>query len=761
MNPENEHHTNSTENQDDHGKIVTSGRGKVSLTWLFPILASAVAVWFFWNNWKSQGPEIEIRFVSAPGIQGGKTPIIYRGVTVGEVTDVTLDKTLKQVVIHARLKEFAKGLACQNTDFWIDQPEISLKGATGITALIQGNSIHARLRGGTYATHFQGLENAPLVTTENPGLIVYLTAPECWFVDRGTPIYYHGVLVGMVGGKSVSTNGEAILLIGFREESRKLVTTKTRFWVLPATSLAISPQGAQVNIAGLSALVEGALAMDQFSPGGEEATNYSTFTLSPNEVAARAESQPLHISFDEGHDLVPERTRVCYLGQTIGVVESVQPNPSTRSIDAVVRIQSKYTNFANSDTLFTLISPKITPHEVSGMETIVTGSYIACDPGISGTSTNRFVGRTTSSDEWHASATGENGIRVSVTAPQMPTLSAGAPVYYRGLVAGTVLGLKLGEAGKPKMNLLINPEFKSFLHANSRFWRMPATSINASSGQLTVDVQGLKSLIDGGVAFDTFGAPQGESASVSSYTLFDNERLASATSSPIHITFDNARGLIAGKTEVRYLGVPIGVVENVRPMSSGNMEITVCFETGYDYLRRKDTKFVLVQPFVSLNGGIKGIETILSGIYIECIQGTSTAYTDSFQGSSDTETLLQESKGFQIRLTSSATAIRPGAIVTYRDTKVGDVTAKTLSRDGKQVFLTLAIDPRYQNLVREGSRFWDACVLQIHLGFIKLRIRAPLMSSINGQIQFDTPDDSGRPVGAGHTFDLLQNTPQK
>jgi paraquat-inducible protein B len=751
----------------DHGKVVKKSSPLLSLTWLFPLLASAAAFWFFWQNWKSEGPEIEIRFVAAPGIQGGKTPIIFRGVTVGDVTDVTLDKELHQVIVHARLKAFANGLARQNTDFWIDQPEISLKGATGITALIQGNSIQARIRGGAfdakeaYARDFQGLEKAPLVTTENPGLIAYLTAPSCWFIDRGTPIYYHGVLVGMVGDKSVGTNGEAKLLIGFKEDYRTLVTTKTRFWVLPATSLNISPQGAQINIAGISALVEGALAMDQFSPGGAQVSNNTTFTLSPNEIAARAESQPIHIFFDEGHDLVPERTRVCYLGQPIGVVESAHPNPSSKSIDAVIRLESGYTNFAKSDTIFTLVSPKVTPHEVSGLETIVTGPYIACEPSGTGTSTDHFVGQTTTSDQWHPSKSAQNGLRVTLTAPNLPTLSAGSPVYYKGIVAGSVLGLKLDDAGKPQMDLLINPAFSKFIHGNSRFWRMPATSIGAASGQLTVDVQGLKSLIDGGIAFDTFTDAEAGAKQDSCFPLYDNEPLAKATSEPIHISFDNARGLIAGKTQVRYLGVPIGMVDGVQPLPSGTMGITVRFQKGYDFLRRTDTKFVLVQPFVSLNGGIKGIETLLSGIYIECIVGTSSSYTDTFRGSSDTETLLQENRGFEIRLTASATGIRPGAIVTYRDTKVGDVTAKTLSPDGKHVLLTLALDPRYSHLVCTGSRFWDACVLQIHVGFIKINIRAPIMSSINGQIQFDTPADAGSPVDAGHAFELLPAPPAK
>ena len=745
----------------DYGKIVKKSSRVFPLTWLFPLLALAVAIWFFWKNWESQGSEIEIRFVSAPGIQGGKTPIIFRGVSVGEVTNVTLDKSLHQVIVHARLQKFAEGLARQNTDFWIDQPEISLKGATGITALIQGNSIQAHVRGGAYATHFQGLEKAPLVTTQNPGLIAYLTAPSCWFIDRGTPIYYHGVLVGMVGEKTIGTNGEATLLVGFKQESWKLVTTKTRFWVLPATSLTISPQGAQVNIAGLSALVEGALAMDQFSPGGEEATNYINFPLCPNEITARADSQPFHISFDEGRDIVSEKTRLCYLGQPIGVVERVHPDPSTRSVDAVVRLESEYTNFAKSDTTYTLVSPTITPHGVSALDTIVTGAYIACEPGLKGAPADHFLGSLSSDDEGSNPRDNTQVLRVFLTADRLPALSKGAPVFYRGLRAGSVLSREMNTDGNPQMEILINPAFRKALHSNSRFWRVPATSVSAASGVLNVESQGLASLLEGAIAFDTFTPERGTAVDTAIFTLYDNEHLASATSAPIRISFEDGRGLLAGKTEVRYLGLPVGIVEKAHPMEKGIVEVTVRMQAGYAFLQRTDSKFLIVHPNVSLNGGVKGIETLIGGIYIECILGRADSFANSFQGSADDETLLQENRGFEIRLVSSATSIRPGALVTYRETKVGEVTAKKLSTDGSHVLLTLDIEQRYRHLIRENSSFSDGSHAEVSVGFIKVKIKAPILTSLNGQIFITTPVIAGNPVALGHEFELQHTAPRK
>ena len=127
----------------DHGEIVRK-RGGLSWAWLFPLIAFGVAGWMYWDHISGMGPEIQIRFKDAPGIEEGKTPLIYRGLVAGRVVDVNLDDDLDEAVVHVRLESYAEGLAVESTDFWIEQPEFSLQGASGLSSLIQGNSIRAR-----------------------------------------------------------------------------------------------------------------------------------------------------------------------------------------------------------------------------------------------------------------------------------------------------------------------------------------------------------------------------------------------------------------------------------------------------------------------------------------------------------------------------------------------------------------------------------------------------------------------------------------
>ena len=58
----------SPEAPQDHGEVVRKSGG-LSWAWLFPLLALAAAGWMYWEHISTMGPEIQIRFKAAPGIE--------------------------------------------------------------------------------------------------------------------------------------------------------------------------------------------------------------------------------------------------------------------------------------------------------------------------------------------------------------------------------------------------------------------------------------------------------------------------------------------------------------------------------------------------------------------------------------------------------------------------------------------------------------------------------------------------------------------
>lgn len=739
----------------DHGQVVRKRGLHISLAWLFPLLAIAATTWLLWSNWRSEGPLVEIHFDTAPGIQAGKTPLIYRGVTAGTVTDLRLDRTLDKVAVMVRLKAFAKDLAREGTVFWIEQPVVGIGDTSGLDALIQGNSLQAVMGDGPPATTFQGASSMPPTPLESPALVFKLRAPTIPFLDRGSPLYYRGVPIGVVEDKAVDENGRPYLQVVVERKFVGTVRSNARFWPVPATSMRIGPNGVKLDMLGLKAILLGGVEFDIFGPPGDLVKNGVEFPLYHDQAAARATGEPVKISFENGQGLVAGQTEVRRLGLPVGLVESVRIDDQTGQVETVVRFQPAFEQLHDEGAVFTLVRPQITLDGVSGLDTLISGVYIECEPGVTGKPATAFRGR--SNDASNAPGLEPGSLHVSLHARSLPRLGLGAPVYHRGLTVGRVTSQTLDAAGEPRIEIAIAKEFARLLDTNARFWPVSGTAIEAGPGVLKFDIAGLQSLVLGGLAFQTYGPAGSPAKPGATFKLSPTEAAARAISPPVQITFDNGQGLLAGETQVRYLGQPVGLVESVAARN-GKVETVVRFDAGYEALSREGSSFSIVRLDFSLQG-VTGLETALSGVYIECVPAGGGRPARSFTGVSMGEADFEaaEEKGLEIVVVADRSNIGLDAPVTYRGIAVGKVLRKVLANDGGKVGLCAVIDPDYAHLVRENSQFWDASGVKVTFGFFKLKVQTGSLESIaRGGIAFATPDDGrmGARVKRGHEFVL-------
>ena len=82
--------------------VLAEKRG-ISMVWLIPIVALIIGGWLAYKTYSEQGPEIEIQFKSAAGLQAGKTKVKYKDVEVGEVISIVVSEDMQHIVVRARL----------------------------------------------------------------------------------------------------------------------------------------------------------------------------------------------------------------------------------------------------------------------------------------------------------------------------------------------------------------------------------------------------------------------------------------------------------------------------------------------------------------------------------------------------------------------------------------------------------------------------------------------------------------------------------
>jgi paraquat-inducible protein B len=228
----------------------------------------------------------------------------------------------------------------------------------------------------------------------------------------------------------------------------------------------------------------------------------------------------------------------------------------------------------------------------------------------------------------------------------------------------------------------------------------------------------------------------------------------------ITIVFENASGVSAGETKIKYRDVTVGEVEEVA-FSDGLTEVLVharIDKTVAPYLD-DDAEFWIVRPDVSVRG-ITGLETVLSGVYIEGNWDTEADIAQFEFYGLDTPNLTRASqRGTSVVLRADdGGSLSAGAPVLHKGLQVGYLEEPQLSFDGNQVVVSAFIESPYDRRITTSTRFWDTSGFSLSFGAggVSLDVNS-LASLIEGGIEFDTVVSGGAPVNSGHRFDIYEN----
>ena len=239
-------------------------RTRVSVVWLIPILAAAVALGIAIQRILTEGPTIVITFTSVAGIEAGKTLIRYKDVDVGQVTAVRLSDDFTKVGVTAKMAKSAAGLLVEDAKFWIVEPRITLSGISGLSTLLSGNYIGVEAGASTRsAREFVGLDEPPAVLRGEVGREFVLRAATLGSHNIGVPVYFRRLPVGRVVGRELDADGSGVTIRVFVSAPYdKFVTTATRFWDVSGIDVSVSASGLDVQTESLVSLLIGGIAFE-------------------------------------------------------------------------------------------------------------------------------------------------------------------------------------------------------------------------------------------------------------------------------------------------------------------------------------------------------------------------------------------------------------------------------------------------------------------------------------------------------------------
>lgn len=225
----------------------------------------------------------------------------------------------------------------------------------------------------------------------------------------------------------------------------------------------------------------------------------------------------------------------------------------------------------------------------------------------------------------------------------------------------------------------------------------------------------------------------------------------------IEITFENAAGIKAGETNLRYREVTIGLVEKVGfSPDLKTVEVSVRVENEVAPFMNETAQFWVVRPEVSAEG-VSGLSTVLSGVYIDSSwQNIDGPEVKSFVGLESRPLIDVNEKGTRVTLrVSSGKVISGGVPVFYRGIRVGRTETPRLNSTGSVVLVDAMIEAPYDKYLTTATRFWDTSGFAVSLGAAGLKLDVGNFATlISGGVSFNTFFSGGRPVRVGQVYEL-------
>ncbi len=250
----------------------------------------------------------------------------------------------------------------------------------------------------------------------------------------------------------------------------------------------------------------------------------------------------------------------------VGRVERVQLSDDLSHAVITARMAPDTEPMLTEGSHFWVVKPRIGREGISGLNTVLSGSYIHLQPGSGEPGVREFE----VSDQPPVASADAAGLHVNLISQLGNSLRPGDPVTYQGFTVGRVEEVEF-DADNRRMNqrIFIESPYDRLVTDSTRFWSASGIDLRLDADGIRINVESLEALLGGGV---TFGVPddlpRGRAVeNDATFNLYPDEESARQGTFNRYLEYvlmveDSVRGLTRG-APVEFRGVRIGTVASV------------------------------------------------------------------------------------------------------------------------------------------------------------------------------------------------------
>ncbi len=465
---------------------------------------------------------------------------------------------------------------------------------------------------------------------------------------------------------------------------------------------------------------------------------------------------PITIEMSTAEGIVVGKTQLKFRGIRAGVVSNIELTDDLTRVIIHADVDPSIESYLTTQTQFWVVRAQISLAGVSGLETVLGGDYIAFEPEDTGESTRHFIVLKS------APPVGEDdpGVRVTLKADKLGSVSAGTQLFYRQIPIGEVRYFKLSQDSKNvEINAIIDEQYANLVNESTVFWNSGGIQMKGSLSGFEIHTESLSAILAGGISLFTPDMDAKKLTDDIVYDLFEDYNSA-GVGVPIEIHFASGYDLQSGITKVKFQGIEIGHLDSIRIATVDGRDVvaTVIIDPGAEALLNTETEFWLVKPDLSLSS-LSNLETLISGNYITLKVGAATDIAREYYALDGPPPPDFSEPGLHVFLKAKELgSITMGTAILFKGVEVGRIADLLIDDLSKGIGLHLQIKPEFSHLVNSSSRFWNISGIKLSAGLGGIKVQSEsMLTVVKGGIAFDTPFKDATEIEDGYEFYLLDS----
>ena len=276
----------------------------------------------------------------------------------------------------------------------------------------------------------------------------------------------------------------------------------------------------------------------------------------------------IKIVFSNSGGLEAGQSVIKYRNVPIGKVSRIEIQEGGEGVVVIARMNKEAESFMNENTRFWIVKPEVGYSGISGLDTLISGSYIAMYAAEGVDETREFQGLDAPYRDINS------GAYILMNSKSVGGIKVGTPINYRNIQVGEVEHISLAADGKSvEVVSFVKKEYTSLINVTTKFWLQGLADIGIHGNRLDIKLAPvIPYLAFGGITFESkFDKQYPKVESNYFYRLYESEYEAESKKigdelRENHLFRFKFQGKISGLKKgasIQYQGFDIGEVNDV------------------------------------------------------------------------------------------------------------------------------------------------------------------------------------------------------